>query len=49
MLESLSLINLFVRDVPTSRTFYCDLLGVAVASPADDPEIDLMRFDNQTR
>jgi len=41
MLESLSLINLFVRDVLTSRTFYCDLLGVAVASPADDPEIDL--------
>jgi catechol 2,3-dioxygenase-like lactoylglutathione lyase family enzyme len=36
MLQSLSLINLFVRDVPTSRRFYCDLLGVPVVSPADD-------------
>ena len=40
MLESLSLINLFVRDVPTSRTFYCDLLGVPVATPPGEPEID---------
>jgi catechol 2,3-dioxygenase-like lactoylglutathione lyase family enzyme len=36
MLESLSLINLFVRDVPTSRAFYCDLLGVPVVNPSDD-------------
>ncbi len=35
MLESLSLINLFVRDVPVSRQFYQELLEVPIVA-ADD-------------
>ncbi len=35
MLESLSLINLFVRDVPRSRRFYQELLDVPILA-ADD-------------
>ena len=35
MLESLSLINLFVRDVPVSRQFYQELLEVPIVE-ADD-------------
>lgn len=32
MVHSLSLINLFVRDVAASRHFYCDVLGIPVVA-----------------
>ena len=39
MIESLSLINLYVQDVPKSREFYTGLLGVPIVN-ADEPGSD---------
>ncbi len=36
MVQSLSLINLFVRDVQWSREFYADVLEIPVLTPSDD-------------
>jgi catechol 2,3-dioxygenase-like lactoylglutathione lyase family enzyme len=45
MVESLSLVNLLVRDVQKSREFYCDLLEVPIAN-AGDSEVDkYLRLD----
>jgi catechol 2,3-dioxygenase-like lactoylglutathione lyase family enzyme len=45
MVESLSLINLMVRDVQRSREFYCGVLEIPIAN-ADDGEIDkYLRLD----
>jgi catechol 2,3-dioxygenase-like lactoylglutathione lyase family enzyme len=44
MVHSLSLINLFVRDMATSRHFYCDVLGIPVvggATPEEDKYLPL--------
>jgi predicted enzyme related to lactoylglutathione lyase len=44
MVHSLSLINLFVRDVAASRHFYCDVLGIPVvagATPEEDKYLPL--------
>jgi catechol 2,3-dioxygenase-like lactoylglutathione lyase family enzyme len=45
MVESLSLINLMVRDVQRSREFYCGVLEIPIAN-AGDGEIDkYLRLD----
>jgi predicted enzyme related to lactoylglutathione lyase len=44
MVHSLSLINLFVSDVATSRHFYCQVLGIPVAintTPGEDKYLAL--------
>ena len=44
MPHSLSLINLFVRDVARSRQFYCELLGIPVSTntaPGEDKYLEL--------
>lgn len=44
MVHSLSLINLFVRDVAASRRFYCQVLGIPVSidtAPGEDKYVEL--------
>jgi predicted enzyme related to lactoylglutathione lyase len=45
MVHSLSLINLFVSDVAVSRQFYCEVLGIPVASNTAADEDKYLALD----